>query len=156
MPSLALVGYTNAGKSTLFSALDTCAARTLPTNCSPPSIRPCGASFCPVAGGGDRRHGWLYPRAAARPGRGLPIHPAEARAPTLLLHVVDASNARRAEQIAQVDSVLEQIGAAQIPQLIVYNKIDRLEIAPRIERDAEGRAQAAWVCAQRAEGLELR
>ena len=78
-----------------------------------------------------------------------------ARAATLLLHVVDASNARRAEQIAQVDSVLEEIGAVQLPQLLIYNKIDRLEIAPRIDRDAEGRAQAVWICAQRAEGLDL-
>jgi GTP-binding protein HflX len=49
----------------------------------------------------------------------------EARGATLLLHVVDASDPRRAERIAQVDSVLAEIGAGEIPRLMVYNKIDR-------------------------------
>ena len=64
----------------------------------------------------------------------------EARAATLLLHVVDASNPRRDEQIAQVDAVLAEIGAGQIPQLLVYNKIDRLESA-RAHRSRRRRAR---------------
>jgi GTP-binding protein HflX len=79
----------------------------------------------------------------------------EARAATLLLHVVDASNPRRAEQLMQVDAVLNEIGAEHIPQLIVYNKIDRLELAPRIDRDGEGRATAVWISAARGDGLDL-
>src|SRR5256886_17350804 len=51
----------------------------------------------------------------------------EARAATLLLHVVDASNPRREEQIAQVNGVLGEIGAGEIPQILLYNKIDRLQ-----------------------------
>jgi GTPase len=54
-----------------------------------------------------------------------------------------------------VDAVLEEIGASGIPQLLVYNKIDRLQSAPRIDRDAEGRALAVWISAEQALGLEL-
>ena len=79
----------------------------------------------------------------------------EAREATLLVHVVDASDARRDDHIAQVDAVLEEIGAQEIPQVIVYNKIDRLELEPRIDRDEEGRAQAVWISAEKRLGLEL-
>jgi GTPase len=73
----------------------------------------------------------------------------------LLLHVIDASDPRRDEHIAQVDAVLAEIGADSIPQIIVYNKIDRLGIQPRIDRDAAGRAVAVWISAQQRVGLEL-
>src|SRR2546429_5961119 len=56
---------------------------------------------------------------------------------SLLLHVVDASNPRREEQIAQVNGVLAEIGAGEIPQILLYNKIDRLHSAPRIDRSEE-------------------
>jgi len=71
----------------------------------------------------------------------------EAREATLLLHVVDASDARRDEHIAQVDAVLAEIGAEQIPQILVYNKIDRLQLEPRIDRDVNGQATAVWISA---------
>jgi GTP-binding protein HflX len=77
----------------------------------------------------------------------------EAREATLLLHVIDASDARRAEHIAQVDAVLDDIGASAIPQIVVYNKIDRLELAPRIDRNADGRATAVWISAAQRAGL---
>jgi GTPase len=51
--------------------------------------------------------------------------------------------------------VLEEIGASAIPQILVYNKIDRLEVAPRIDRDADGRATAVWISAERGLGLTL-
>jgi GTP-binding protein HflX len=72
-----------------------------------------------------------------------------------LLHVVDASNPRRSEQTVAVNGVLEEIGASAIPQILVYNKIDRLESAPRIDRDADGRAVAVWTSAERGIGLDL-
>jgi len=142
VPSLALVGYTNAGKSTLFRALtgtDAYIADQLFATLDPTVRRivlPGGAPVVVADTVGFIRE--LPHELVAAFQSTL----TEARAATLLLHVVDASNARRAEQIAQVDSVLEEIGAAQLPQLLIYNKIDRLEIAPRIDRDAEGRAQA--------------
>src|SRR6185437_15597399 len=67
----------------------------------------------------------------------------EAREATLLLHVVDASDPRRDEHIAQVDAVLQEIGAQEIPQIILYNKIDRLQTQPRVDRDADGRSEGA-------------
>ena len=155
MPSLALVGYTNAGKSTLFRALtgaDAYVADQLFATLDPTVRRLVLPGGTPVVVADTVGFIRELPHELVAAFQSTLT---EARAATLLLHVVDASNARRAEQIAQVDSVLEEIGAAQIPQLIVYNKIDRLEIAPRIERDAEGRAQAVWICAQRAEGLDL-
>src|SRR5207248_10312749 len=78
----------------------------------------------------------------------------EARAATLLLHVVDASDPRRDEQIGQVNAVLAEIGASGIPQVLVYNKSDRLGGAPRIDRDPSGRATAVWISAERRVGLE--
>jgi GTP-binding protein HflX len=77
----------------------------------------------------------------------------EAREATLLLHVIDASDARRAEHMAQVDAVLADIGAQTIPQIVVYNKIDRLELLPRIDRDADGRVTAVWISAAQNTGL---
>jgi len=79
----------------------------------------------------------------------------EAREATLLLHVVDASDPRRDERIAQVDAVLAEIGASEIPQIIVYNKIDRLDVQPRIDRDPDGRATAVWISAEQNLGLDL-
>jgi GTP-binding protein HflX len=79
----------------------------------------------------------------------------EAREATLLLHVIDASDPRRAEHIAEVERVLAEIGAERIPQIRVYNKIDRLEQAPRVDRDEAGAADAAWISAARNAGLDL-
>ncbi len=79
----------------------------------------------------------------------------EAREATLLLHVVDASDPRRDEHIEQVDGVLQEIGAQDIPQIILYNKIDRLEYPPRVDRDADGRVEAVWISAEKRVGLEL-
>src|SRR6185437_14555494 len=79
----------------------------------------------------------------------------EARAATLLLHVVDASNPRRTEHTQAVDGVLAEIGAQAIPQILVYNKIDRLALAPRIDRDADGRVTAVWISAATGAGLDL-
>jgi GTP-binding protein HflX len=155
VPSLALVGYTNAGKSTLFRALTGAEAYIA-----------------------DQLFATLDPtvRRIALPG-GTPVVVAdtvgfirelphelvaafqstltEAREATLLLHVVDASDPRRDEHIAQVNEVLAQIGAQDIPQVLLYNKIDRLGRAAGVERDAQGEASAVWISAASREGLEL-
>ena len=68
---------------------------------------------------------------------------------------MDASNPRREEQLIAVNGVLEEIGASAIPQMTVYNKIDRLESAPRIDRDPDGRAAAVWISAEQGVGLDL-
>jgi GTP-binding protein HflX len=63
---------------------------------------------------------------------------AEAAQADLLLHVIDASHPNRDEQIAAVEGVLEEIGAAAVPQIRVYNKIDATGITPGGERDPSG------------------
>jgi GTP-binding protein HflX len=155
VPSLALVGYTNAGKSTLFRALtgaDAYVADQLFATLDPTvrRIRLPGGTPVVVADTVGFIRELPHELVAA-----FQSTLTEARAATLLLHVVDASNPRREEQTAAVDGVLEEIGASAIPQILVYNKIDRLQSAPRIDRDADGRAVAVWISAERQEGLEL-
>ena len=155
VPSLALVGYTNAGKSTLFRALsgaDAYVADQLFATLDPTVRRlqlPGGASVVVADTVGFIRE--LPHELVAAFQSTL----TEARAATLLLHVVDASNPRRDEQRFAVDTVLQEIGAQDIPHILVYNKIDRLEMRPRIDRDADGRATAVWISAAQHVGLEL-
>jgi GTPase len=155
VPSLALVGYTNAGKSTLFRSLtgaDAYVADQLFATLDPTVRRvtlPGGTAVVAADTVGFIRE--LPHELVAAFQSTL----TEAREATLLLHVVDASNPRRAEQLMQVDAVLNEIGAEHIPQLIVYNKIDRLELAPRIDRDEQGRVTAVWISAARGDGLDL-
>ncbi len=73
----------------------------------------------------------------------------------LLLHVVDAGSASRDTQIAAVNSVLADIGAERIPQILIYNKIDLNGAAPRIERDEYGKINAIWMSARTGAGLDL-
>lgn len=155
VPSLALVGYTNAGKSTLFRALtgaDAYVADQLFATLDPTvrRMRLPGGTAVVVADTVGFIRELPHELVAA-----FQSTLTEARAATLLLHVVDASNLRRDEQIAQVNGVLAEIGASEIPQILLYNKIDRLESAPRIDRDASGRATAVWISAQERLGLEL-
>ena len=155
VPSLALVGYTNAGKSTLFRALtgaDAYVADQLFATLDPTvrRIRLPGGTAVVVADTVGFIRELPHELVAA-----FQSTLTEAREATLLLHVVDASNPRRSEQLAQVDAVLEEIGARDIPQLIVYNKIDRLSSAPRLDRDAAGRASGVWISAEKRSGLEL-
>ena len=155
MPRIALVGYTNAGKSTLFNALtgaDAYAADQLFATLDPTVRR------IELPGGGvvladtvgfvrDLPHELV---AAFRSTL------SEAREADLLLHVVDAADPLRAERIAQVDEVLREIDAGDIPQLRVFNKIDRIEGAtPRIDRDGDASHGAVWMCARDGDGLDL-
>lgn len=79
----------------------------------------------------------------------------EAREADLLLHVVDADDPLREERMAQVDAVLHEIGAGDLPQLLVFNKIDRIDGAqPRIDVRGDDR-QAVWLSARDGLGLDL-
>ncbi len=155
VPSLALVGYTNAGKSTLFRSMtgaDAYVADQLFATLDPTVRRitlPGGTAVVAADTVGFIRE--LPHELVAAFQSTL----TEAREATLLLHVVDASDPRRDDHIAQVDAVLAQIGASETPQIIVYNKIDRLEVQPRVDRDAQGRATAVWISAERRLGLDL-
>ena len=155
VPSLALVGYTNAGKSTLFNALSGAQAYVADQLFATldPTVRRLrlqGGTAVVVADTVGFIRELPHELVAA-----FQSTLTEARAATLLLHVVDASNPRRDEQTHAVNAVLEEIGARDIPQIVVYNKIDRLAVPARVDRDADGRATAVWISAQQGVGLEL-
>ena len=73
----------------------------------------------------------------------------------LLLHITDAASDERDENIAAVEAVLAEIGADAVPFLHVFNKIDLLDMPPRIDRDDEGKAIRVWVSAVTGDGIEL-
>jgi GTP-binding protein HflX len=155
VPTLSLVGYTNAGKSTLFRALTGAPAYVADQLFATldPTVRrvrlPGGTPAVVADTVGFIRD---LPHELVAAFRSTLT---EAREATVLLHVVDASDPRRAQRVQQVDAVLEEIGAGEIPQILVYNKIDRLQTAPRIERDASGRVTSVWVSAQQSLGIEM-
>jgi GTP-binding protein HflX len=80
----------------------------------------------------------------------------EAASASLLLHVIDASIEDRAINMSRVNQVLKEIGASELPALLVYNKIDLIDnTAARIERDDQGRPVAVWLSAHTGAGLDL-
>ncbi len=127
VPSLALVGYTNAGKSTLFRALtgaDAYVADQLFATLDPTVRRIVlpGNTQVVVADTVGFIRELPHELVAA-----FQSTLTEAREATLLLHVVDVSDPRRDEHIDEVNRVLAEIGAADLPQILVFNKIDRIE-----------------------------
>ncbi|WP_052122358.1 ribosome rescue GTPase HflX [Chelonobacter oris] len=156
IPTLSLVGYTNAGKSTLFNALTTAdvyAADQLFATLDPTlrklRIGNVGTSILADTVGFIRH----LPHDLVEAFKSTLQETTEA---TLLLHVIDASDERRQENIDAVDSVLEEIGAQQIPHLLVFNKIDQCEnVPPHIEYDDQGKPSAVYLSAQNGEGIEL-
>jgi GTP-binding protein HflX len=153
--SVSLVGYTNAGKSTLFNALtraDSFAADQLFATLDTTSRR------CFLADDLD-----IVMSDTVGFMRGLPHSLVEAFHSTLeesveadlLLHVVDAAAPARDSQMLEVQRVLQEIGADAVPQLIVHNKIDAIDRAAAVERDAYGRILAVSVSAATGAGLDL-
>jgi GTP-binding protein HflX len=154
VPAVALVGYTNAGKSTLFRALtgsEVYVADQLFATLDPTVRRlrlPGDATIVLADTVGFIRE--LPHELIAAFQSTLQ----EARSAHLLLHVVDASDPRREEHMAEVDKVLAEIGAGELPQLRVYNKIDRVDAAPHVEHDGAGNAVSVWIGAAARIGLE--
>ena len=162
VPSLALVGYTNAGKSTLFRSLtgaDAYIADQLFATLDPTVRRITLPGGTPVVAADTVGFIRELPHELVAAFQSTLT---EAREATLLLHVVDASDPRRDEHIAQVDAVLTEIGASEIPQILIYNKIDRFAFEPgepmgrpRVDRDSQGQATSVWISAEKRLGLEL-
>jgi GTP-binding protein HflX len=74
----------------------------------------------------------------------------------LLLHVIDINDERQQDNMAQVQDVLTEIGADEVPQLIICNKIDQVpELTPRIDYDEQGKPMRVWLSAHTGAGVEL-
>lgn len=154
--SVSLVGYTNAGKSTLFNALTKAgsyAADQLFATLDTTSRR----LYIPEAGGQviiSDTVGFIrdLPHALVAAFHATLEETASA---DLLLHVVDSSSADRDQQIDAVNGVLREIGADTVPQIVVWNKIDATAAGPGAERDEYGKISRVRVSARTGEGLPL-
>jgi len=158
IPVVSLVGYTNAGKSSLFNALtqgQVYAADQLFATLDPTLRRLEIPGFGPlilVDTVGFIRH---LPHRLVEAFRATLEESSNA---DLLLHVIDSSGSEREQQMQQVALVLDEIGASELPVLEVYNKIDLLQeerTQPMLQKDADGLSARIWLSVQTGQGLEL-
>jgi GTP-binding protein HflX len=154
IPTISLVGYTNAGKSTLFNCLtesNAYAANKLFATLDP-TLRKLDlddqSSVILADTVGFIRH---LPHDLVAAFRATLI---ETREADLILHVVDCADDDRQEKMFAVNQVLEEINASETPQLVIYNKIDLPDFQPRIDVDEDGSQWRVWLSAQKNIGTD--
>ena len=153
--SVSLVGYTNAGKSTLFNRLTQAGVfeadqlfATLDTTSRKLFIPESGPIVLSDTVGFIKH----LPHALVE---AFSATLEEAAQADLLLHIVDCASSNRDDQILQVNRVLDEIGATQVPQVLVLNQIDRIGLEPGLERDEYGRICKIRVSARTGAGMDL-
>ena len=156
LPMISLAGYTNAGKSTLFNLLtkaqvyaDDKLFATLDSTIRRVMLPASGEAVIADTVGfiQDLPHELIEAFKSTLE---------ETRQANVLLHVVDASDQNSRDKIEQVEKIIEQIDAKEIPTIIVMNKIDGInDFQPRIDKDNEGKIYRVWLSAQTGDGVEL-
>ncbi|MDX1517324.1 MAG: ribosome rescue GTPase HflX [Woeseiaceae bacterium] len=155
VPTVALVGYTNAGKSTLFNALTDAGVYVKDQLFATldPTVRrlelPNGREIVLADTVGFVRD---LPHELVAAFRSTLT---EAREADLILHIIDASDGNRWQRVRQVNAVLRELDADHVPQIRVYNKIDKLERSPRKANNRDGAGRAVWLSATTGVGLPL-
>lgn len=155
VPTVSLVGYTNAGKSSLFNNVTNAKVyaqdqlfATLDTTMRRVDLADFGDAILSDTVGfiRDLPHSLVEAFHSTLE---------EVSSAQLLLHVVDVASTYRDECISEVDKVLKEIDAADIPSIMIYNKIDLVDSEPKIKRNAKGLVDCVWLSAHTGAGVDL-
>jgi GTP-binding protein HflX len=155
IPTVALVGYTNAGKSTLFNSLTNAGVYVEDKMFATldPTLR-----RLELADGSEVIIGDTVGFVRDLPHELIAAFRStlqEVRSADLILHLIDASDPNRWQRVRQVNAVLKELDAASVPQIRVYNKIDKLDRKPRLTNNRKGQGRAVWLSAVTGDGIPL-